>query len=226
VFNAHIWSAILAATANAIVWLAILYWVQRTFLEYQGVVVKYVQFELPTLTRLLVTLGGWVGRHLVFCSLVIVVGISIDVVILYLLRIRQRRVLRQVWFGTEVLLPTCFVAVASWMMISPIASRLSLGSSRKNSRLRKNVWQVREKANHVDLHEISRFAKDKKLNWARNHPSPCQPGPTPRLWKTLWAKDLRGNKNGSRRGESPAGQLLAMDEAWPCRYSTRTRHKL
>lgn len=120
VFIAHNWSAIVAATVHAAVWLPILYWVQKTFLEYQSVVVDYVQFELPPLTRLMVTMGDWVGRYWVLCSLVVVVCILIDVVVLDLLRIRQRPVLQQVWFGAGVLLPVCFVVVASWILVAPI----------------------------------------------------------------------------------------------------------
>ena len=124
VFNAQIWPAILAATAHATVWFLVLFWARITFLEYQTVVVDYFQFELPIVTSLIVKMGDWAGRHYVACSIAVMVGIFIDVRVIHLLRVQQRPILGQVWFGAGVLLPMCFVAVATWILVSPITRGL------------------------------------------------------------------------------------------------------
>lgn len=194
VFNAHIWSAIVAATVHAAVWLPILYWVQKTFLEYQSFVVDYVQFELPPLTRLIVTMGDWVGRHLVLCSIVVLVGILIDVVVLYLLRVRQRPILRQVWFGAGVLLPVCFVVVASWILVSPITRGLSehvLEANKRSSVANDKFLQIEE----------SNLAGEWKLEYAEQSGQPLSReyiasgrfNYDPRLHNSEFAVGLEGN---------------------------------
>lgn len=128
-FGANFWSTSVAVTIHAAVWLMLLYWVQNLFLVYQQAFVERAHQELPILASRLLELGLIASNHRVLAMLLITLGISLDLAVLYLLGLRERPVLRQLWSGAVGLMPMGIAGIASCALLYPI-TRTPLNETR------------------------------------------------------------------------------------------------